>query len=124
GVRLMATVRVDLAIGRDGVTAILPPDGEICRVAARIDPLSDEIGPALEEAIAGLEERVRGTLDSAAMSAGRMRVCVVLLPPLSEGRVVEMPPLRPEELERVARREAPRHFLGGNRPLLTGARRL
>jgi len=116
-------LRVSLAVGSDGFTAVLP-GGETLTVAVQI-PLgvADDPSAALRQGLGRLEDALRRLAETPAEIELRAHLVVALLPPLSEARIVELPPLRPEETDAVLRREAPRHFLGRGRSLVVAGER-
>lgn len=64
---------------------------------------------------------VEGVRDALPETGARREVRVVLLPPLSEGKLLHnLPPLRKEETEQVVRTTAAQHFLRGSVPLVVG----
>src|SRR5690606_33335167 len=49
---------------------------------------------------------------------------LAILPPLCDVRLLELPGLRDDEIERVLRRDASRHFLTGGRSVVVGGVRI
>ncbi len=82
-------------------------------------PDDDNTSPAVElfrvfvRLAEQLEEGGAGPTDGA-------RIHLRLLPPLADTRIVELPPLREEELVAVLRRDVARYFLGGVGPQVVG----
>jgi Tfp pilus assembly protein PilN len=117
----MRGLRVRIAIEERRLTALLPGD-RVLNVPLGLGADEADPGPALRQGMGRLEAAIRGELGDESLE-GRVRVRVTLLPPSSDLRLVELPPLRRTELEAVLRRHAPRHFPGRNRPLVVGGTR-
>lgn len=89
-------------------------------------PLGDKPRTTLPPVLGRIEAELRERLALAPeepLARGGPRVTVVLLPPLADLRMVDLPPLRPGELRSVLRRDAHRHFVGRTRPLTVGGHR-
>ncbi|MFC1543764.1 hypothetical protein ACFL4Y_00725 [Gemmatimonadota bacterium] len=118
----MATLQIAIALGSADITAVLPDRELVVQLDQPLRPGIEEPGPSLRQGFGRLESALRSALGDD-RSGDPVRVHVVLLPPLSEARLVELPPLSPKETDAVLRRIAPRHFLGGGRGLVVGGRR-
>jgi len=119
---MASLLRVALAVGTDEITAVLP-GGETLTVGVQIPHGADDPSPALRQGLGRLEDALRASAGTPAEAELGARLVVALLPPLSEARIVALPPLRPDETDAVLRREAPRHFLGRGRPLVVAGAR-
>ncbi len=121
----MRSLRLDIALGPGAITAFLPASGRELRVACALEPGgAEDPGPALRQGLGRLEEAVRGELGlSGEAPKERIRVRAVLLPPFCEARLVDLPPLKEEEIRTVLQRDAARHFVGRSRPLVVGGAR-
>jgi Tfp pilus assembly protein PilN len=71
----------------------------------------EDFAAACDRAFAALSARVAHALGR---EPGGLSVAVSLLPPHADVRLVALPPLRRAEAEAVIRRDAARHFVGGN----------
>jgi hypothetical protein len=118
---MAASLRLMAALGASEITVLLSDRDHFLQLPVELAGV-DDLAPTLRQALARLEEAVRAELGGPQVRLDRVRVCVALLPPLCEVRLVELPPLRPEEVEQVLRREAGRHFLGRGRALVVGGR--
>jgi hypothetical protein len=100
---------------RTGVT-ISPT--ELCAAdrpwRARLDPPAGDNGnwPSLTSALADLA-RTLGVTEG--------RLAISLVPPLTEVRRIEFPPVREEDLQRLLSRGASRYFVGARTPQIVGA---
>jgi len=105
-----------LAIGEDRVIG-LAEDGAAAKeisIAFRLPPQGADPTSALLLAF----EEIRAALPE---PGARRQIRVILLPPLSEGKLLHnLPPLRREETEQVVRTTAAQHFLRGGVPLVVG----
>jgi hypothetical protein len=82
---------------------------------ARLDPPNGDSGwPSLSSALGALAREVGG--------AGTLAVS--LMPPLTEVRRIELPPLRDDELHRLLARNATRYFVNARVPQVVGAARI
>jgi Tfp pilus assembly protein PilN len=97
---------VGIAVGKDSLVAAHGQHTAMVEVGGGV---AGAAPTALAEAFRDLRDRLRG--------AGRTRARLVLLPPLVDARLVELPPLRLQESEAVLRRDPRRYFLndGGAR---------
>jgi hypothetical protein len=103
-----------LILGEDRITCLANGAPEETSVPLLLPPKGADPTAALVLAV----EEVRGALPE---SRARRQVRVVLLPPLSEGKLLHnLPPLRREETEQVIRTTAAQHFLRGGVPLVVG----
>jgi hypothetical protein len=118
---LMAAQRIGIALGGEEIVALLPDLTRTLSVPVELAGVDDP-GPTLRQALGRLEEALRAELGGSETATQRLRLRVALLPPLCEVRLIELPPLRPEEVDQVLRREAGRHFLGRGRSLVVGGR--
>lgn len=117
----MAVQRLDLALGADGLTTFAT--GEVSPLGffpGRLDPFADNTA-VIAELFGRLEDRLGGTGGTAAVGT---ILRLAILPPLSEVRLLDLPGLRDEEIERVLKRDTSRHFLGGGRNLAVGGVRI
>jgi len=81
-----------------------------------IEPLNGEAAwPSLESALAGLA-RALGVADGI--------LAVSLMPPLTEVRRLDLPPLRDDDLQRLLARNASRYFVNARGPQMVGASRI
>lgn len=80
---------------------------------ARLDPPNGESGwPSLSNALAALARELG--IDHGVLA-------VSLMPPLTEMRRIELPPLRDDELHRLLARNATRYFVNARGPQIVGA---
>lgn len=106
-----ARVRIDIAIGGDNATGLITAG----RVAQRATvpfalPAEPEAAAtAFASALQSLGTRL-GEMSGQPILAPRVRI--VLLPPLADVRLVQLPPMRAAEAAAVIRRDAARYFLG------------
>ena len=93
--------RIGVAIAPDRATAVLAATG----VSASVEcALSYDADPA---ALAALFIQLKSALSTAAgRMLGKAQIDIALAPPLSEVRLVQLPPLRPHEALAVLRRDA------------------
>lgn len=83
---------------------------------AVLEPLNgDAVWPSLASALAGLA-RTLGVTDGV--------LAVSLMPPLTEVRRLDLPPLRDDDLQRLLARNASRYFVNARGPQLVGASRI
>ena len=101
--------RVGVALAPDRATAVLTGTGVSASVQCE---LAHDAEPAT---IAALFIDLKSALSTAAgQMLGKAQIDIALAPPLSEVRLVQLPPLRPNEALAVLRRDAARYFVGGN----------
>jgi hypothetical protein len=117
----MASHKVGLALGVERSTLALGDDD--IGIAIGVPPTDDPV-VAIRAVLAQAEQAMTTAGIDATDPSTRIKLEVALLPPLCDVRLVELPPMRPEEIDAVLRREAPHHFLGGNRPMVVGGERL
>jgi hypothetical protein len=101
--------RIGVAIAPDRATAVLAGTGVsasvLCQLAADTDPAI----------VAALFVELKSALSTAAgRMLGKAQIDIALAPPFSEVRLLTLPPLRPQEALAVLKRDAGRHFVGGN----------
>lgn len=120
----MSAAKLVLVLGAGTQTAIWRgPESVTASIGAA---LGDDPAASLPKILGLLEGSLRERLELAPdepLSGGEPGVDVVLLPPLADLRLVDLPPLRPEELRTVLARDAHRHFVGRTRPLTVGGHR-
>lgn len=106
-----------LVLGEKEITCFLPDEGDSQKertVPLRLPPQGADPTSAILLAL----EEMAGALPDTKI---RRQARVVLLPPLSEGKLLHnLPPLRREETEQVVRTTAAQHFLRGSVPLVVG----
>ncbi len=101
---------IGLALSADRVTAVVPGTALVVSAECALSAETD-----VTEKLAVVLEDIRARLAAAcATSMSTALVDVALLPPLAEVRLILLPPLQPAEAETVIRRDAARHFVGGN----------
>ena len=101
--------RIGVAIAPDRATALLVGTGVSASVECALAYDSD---PA---AIAAVFIELKNALSIAAgRMLGKADLDIALVPPLSEVRLVQLPPLRAHEAIAVLKRDAARYFVGGN----------
>ena len=119
GVSARRTRRVTIAISANEVTAVdarLRVNDGVWRMA--LEPLSDTNGwSSLATALAELARALGG---AAGVGAENGTLVVSLLPPLTEVRRLDLPPLRPDELQRTLARDASRYFVQARGPQIVG----
>ena len=127
---MVSQVRADGGAPRRGqrVTIAISP-GELTVVDSRLratdgvwrvplEPASETNGwSALAVAFAELARMLGG---SVAVGAENGTLVVALLPPLTEVRRLELPPLRADELQRTLARDASRYFVQARGPQVVG----
>ncbi|HEY6219029.1 MAG TPA: hypothetical protein VIV65_03160 [Gemmatimonadaceae bacterium] len=105
--------RTGVAISANEIVAsdLRLPNGHVWR--ARLDPPESNGGgwPSLTSALAALAEAL----------GGPGRLVVALMPPLTEVRQLQLPPLKPDEVQRLLSRNAARYFLTAQEPQFVGA---
>ena len=113
--RAKDTPVVGVALGATELVACLPADGSseaTRRWRVPLAPAESNDWPALAEAFAALRRAASPAGDAAA------RVCVALLPPLAEVRMVPLPPVSAEDATRLLSRAIARHFLDVRDPAI------
>ena len=98
---------VDIRLGRDRGAA-----DRAWRASLEPVPAEGASWPSLARGLADLA-RTLGVVEG--------RLAVSLMPPLTEVRRVELPPVRDEELQRLLSRNAARYFVGARTPQIVGA---
>ncbi len=120
---MMAAWKIRIALGADEMTAVLPDRVLVVPLESTLRPRLEDPGPALQQGLGRLEAALRSEYGDDRL-AGQVRLQVALVPPLSEARLVDLPPLRPTEVDKVLQRVAPRHFPGDPQDLVVGGERL
>jgi hypothetical protein len=105
---------IGIAIGERSVTAVTRAGGSTDTV---IEPVDFANGmPGAEALAAAFGRLARRLAERLGRDTAGARISVALLPPLSDARVIRLPPLKRAEAESVIRRDAARHFVGGGAP--------
>jgi hypothetical protein len=121
----MAIHRIGVALGIDEAVVVAAGLERALTVPASLPPLSEDPTNALVQVFARIQAMLVEQKEIAEDAASsRVRVRVALLPPLSDVRLVSLPPLKADELAAVLRRDASRHFLGSGRPLIVAGERV
>ncbi len=113
------TPRLGIAVGPGRAVATVLDTKQTLFVSEPLDLPDDNSSPAAElfrvfvRLTNRLEEAGAGPTDHA-------QIHLRLLPPLADIRLVELPPLREEEIAAVLRRDVARYFLGGVGPQVVG----
>ena len=113
------TPRLGIAVGPSRAVATVLDTKQTLFVSEPLDLPDDNSSPAAElfrvfvRLTNRLEEAGAGPTDHA-------QIHLRLLPPLADIRLVELPPLREEEIAAVLRRDVARYFLGGVGPQVVG----
>jgi hypothetical protein len=118
----MNGLQIGIALGADEITAVLPTRDLVLPLEPSLHDGPNDPGPALRAGFERLEAGLRSEFGDDRLEGG-VRLQVALLPPLSEARLVDLPPLRTREIDAVLHRVAPRHFLGGAQVLVVGGER-
>jgi Tfp pilus assembly protein PilN len=117
--RLGAGVKTDVSTG------VAISFSEICAVDARLRGVSDRTWRAPLEAPLpeGGWPSLAGALAdlSRALGITEGTLAISLMPPLTEVRQLELPPLAETDLQRVLARDAARYFVNGRTPQIIGA---
>ena len=113
---MMAGMQIRIALGEGEITAVLPDRELTIPLDPIIRPRIEDPGPALRQGFGRLETELRREHGEDRLTGG-VRLQVALLPPLSETRLIELPPLRSTEVEAVLRRIAPRRQCADQRHL-------
>lgn len=108
-------VRTGIAISSTALCAVdqrLPSGDRVWR--APLDPPPSDNGPwpSLVAALSDLARAIGGATGTLSIS---------LVPPLTEVRRIEFPPVREEDVQRVLTRSASRYFVGARTPQIVGA---
>lgn len=119
---MMARMQIQIALGAGDITAVLPDRALVIPLDQTLSPRNEDPGPKLRQGFDRLEAALRDEYGDDRLEGG-IRLQVALIPPLSDARLVELPPLRPREFDAVLRRIAPCHFLGGARDMVMGGER-
>ncbi len=112
-------LRLGIAIGPDRAVATVLDSRHALYASEPLHLPDDDASPAAElfrvfvRLSQRLEDEGAGPTDGAQIHLG-------LLPPLADTRLVELPPLREDELLAVLRRDVARYFLGGVGPQVVG----
>ena len=112
-------LRLGIAIGPARAVATVLGSKQVLFASEQLHLPDDDSSPAVElfrvfvRLAELLEEAGAGPTEGA-------RVHLRLLPPMADTRIVELPPLREEELVSVLRRDVARYFLGGVGPQVVG----
>jgi hypothetical protein len=108
-------LHIDIALGETGAFAVAHSGRVMQRASATVAWPADneDPSPAIRAAFHALDDSLSALFGSPSVGA---HVRVTLLPPLSDARLVPLPPLRPAEAELVIRRDAAKHFVGGAVP--------
>src|SRR5262245_41838074 len=104
------TNSIGIALSADRVTAVVPGTSFAVSIPCALS-VEGDITERLAAALDDVRSRLGAQLGPSISSA---RIDVALLPPLSDARLIPLPPLQPAEAEAVIRRDAARHFMGGN----------
>jgi hypothetical protein len=114
-------MRIGIALGSTAAQAVVRLGRAVHRESVQLDlsPDAEHVAPAVAAAFQALAQRLSSALGRSTEGA---RVDVALLPPLSDTRLVTLPPIRLKEAEVVLRRDAARHFVGGNAPRVVAVR--
>ena len=104
---------ISLAIGAAQMTAVIGRQAQPVTVPWSFPQEAEELESALTVAFGAIASKLgqaNGTNVTGAI------VNIVLLPPLSQARIVQLPPLRRSEAQLVVQRDAARYFPGGTGP--------
>lgn len=115
-------MRIGIALGADNVVAAWHAGGSVrtLHVPLELPPDARDATAALSSAFRELASKF---VEATGQPAEGVRVCIALLPPLVESRLVPLPPLRPAETLAILRRDAGRHFVGGTAARVLAAQR-
>ncbi len=117
----MASLRLNIAVGSDGLTILSPGEAAPRFLAGVVDP-SAEGSAVLARLFDTLEEDLFSGDGHRPGDSVLLRIA--LLPPLCDVRLLDLPGLRDDEIERVVRRDSGRHFLTGGRSVTVGGVRM
>jgi Tfp pilus assembly protein PilN len=101
--------QIGIALGAEQLTAAL--SGSSARVTIPCALGDTEVVETLARAFQDLRAQLSA---ASGLALAAVDLNVALLPPLSDARLIGLPPLRKAEAEAVIRRDAARHFVGGH----------
>jgi Tfp pilus assembly protein PilN len=109
--RVRKRLEICLALSSDSALAVVQRRGVLHRA---VSPLAlpaepEDPTPALVDAFRAIDAQLGAALG---YKVRAVQVRIVLLPPLADARLVNLPPLRPSEAEAVIRRDVARYFVG------------
>jgi hypothetical protein len=120
----MPAPRISVALGPQEATVLVPGVDGPLSIPVSLPPTGDDATPALSLLFEQIQDALTASGAVGDAAAVRLRVRVALLPPLCDVRLIPLPPLRPDEMQSVLRRDAARHFLGSSRPMIVAGERL
>jgi hypothetical protein len=108
-----------IAVGPDRAVATVPGSKQALFASEPLHLPDDDTSPAAElfRVFVRLAKRLE---EEGGVPTDGAQVHLSLLPPLADTRLVELPPLREDELVAVLRRDVARYFLGGVGPQVVG----
>lgn len=112
-IKLRKPVRIGCAITVDQVIAV-GQTGK-ARIEAAIAVRESDASPH-ERVATAFGEAVLQAMRSAPSGNGHVRVSVAVMPPLAQVRLIDLPPMRPEERAKILTRDARRYFFGAREP--------
>lgn len=119
----MPSSRLDITLGADGLAAYDSDDHVLLGFfPGRLDPLAESVA-ALNTCFDRLEQALATRVEDDP-SDRDVLLRLAVLPPLCEVRLLDLPGLRDDEIERVLRRDSSRYFLAGGRSLTVGGVRI
>jgi Tfp pilus assembly protein PilN len=109
--RVRKRLEICLALGADAALAVVQRRGVLHRAVSRLalPPEPEDPTPALVDAFRAIDAQLGAGLG---FKVRAVQVRIVLLPPLSDARLVNLPPLKLSEAEAVVRRDVARYFVG------------
>ena len=119
----MASRRITVALAQGEALVLVSGVDAALSVPVTLPPAAEDPTAALLQLFVQIQESLADPKALGEEATGQVQVRVALLPPLSDARLVVLPPLRDEETDAVLRRDAQRHFLGSGRPLIVGGAR-